>query len=68
MAKERESPLVELRFPARGLNRQAGFDQQEPATTPYCVNVRPFDVLTTRQRGGARPGLVKVYTTTPLGS
>ena len=65
MAKQ----LTELRFPAGGLNRQAGFEQQPPYTTPYCVNVRPFDVVNLssaemhgmRQRGGARPGIAKAY-------
>ena len=69
--KAEKSPLVELQFPVGGLNRQAGFDQQPPYTTPYCVNVRPYDVVNLastqmhgmRQRGGARPGLVKVDAT-----
>jgi hypothetical protein len=67
MAKD--SGLVELRFPLGGQNRQAGFDQQPPYTTAYCQNVRPFDVVNlaaaqmhgARQRGGARPGIVKAY-------
>ena len=69
MAKADKTPLIDLRFPVGGLNRQAGFDQQPPYTTPYCLNVRPFDsvALSTanmhgyRQRGGARPGIVKAY-------
>ena len=68
MAKQK-SPLTELRFPVGGLNRQAGFDQQPPYTTPYCLNVRPYDVVNLssanmhgmRQRGGARPGIAKTY-------
>jgi hypothetical protein len=69
VAKADKTPLIDLRFPVGGLNRQAGFDQQPPYTTPYCLNVRPFDsvALSTanmhgyRQRGGARPGIVKAY-------
>lgn len=61
--------LMELRFPVGGLNRQSGFDMQPPYTTPYCFNVRPYDVVNLtsaemhgmRQRGGARPGIVKFY-------
>lgn len=73
MSKQK-SPLTELRFPAGGLSRRAGFDQQPPYTTPYCYNVRPYDVVPgtgsltpgqlgyqQRQRGGARPGIVKTY-------
>jgi hypothetical protein len=74
MAKSK-APLSELRFPVGGLNRQAGFDQQPPYTTPYCQNVFPFDVVNLsnaqmhgmRQRGGARPGLVRAYAQ-PCGS
>jgi len=59
--------LLELRFPVGGLNRQAGFDQQPPYTTPYCLNVIPYDAINwddgatagQRQRGGARRGFIK---------
>ena len=68
MAKQKP-PLVNIQFPLGGLNRQAGFDNQPPYTSPYCQNVRPFDVVNLtsanmhgyRQRGGARPGLAKAY-------
>jgi hypothetical protein len=68
MAKAK-SPLQEITFPIAGLNRNAAFQSQPPYTTPYCVNVRPFDVVNLtaaqmhgyRQRGGSRPGLVKAY-------
>ncbi len=66
---KQKTDLVELRFPVGGLNRQSGFDQQPPYTTPYCYNVWPYDVVNLssaamhgmRQRGGARPGLAKAY-------
>jgi hypothetical protein len=66
---QQKRPITELRFPIGGLDRQAGFDQQPPYSTPYCVNVRPFDVVNLasaqlhgmRHRGGARPGLEKSY-------
>src|SRR3970040_908715 len=64
-----KSPISELIFPIGGLNRNAAFQAQPPSTTPYCQNVRPFDVVNLasaqmhgmRQRGGARPGLTKTY-------
>ena len=69
---KQKSSIVDLRFPVGGLNRQSGFDQQPPYTTPFCQNVRPFDSVNLsipianmhgmRQRGGARPGLAKAYT------
>lgn len=68
MAKA-STAIIELRFPWGGLDRSVGFDQQPPYCTPYCQNVRPFDVVNLssehlhgmRQRGGARPGLTKAY-------
>jgi hypothetical protein len=62
-----KSPLVELRFPVGGINRNAGFDQTPPYCTPYAVNVRSYDIVNLtdaqmhgqRQRGGARPCLAK---------
>ena len=58
-----------LSFPLGGLNRSTGFDNTAPETTPYCVNVRPYDVVNLssaqmhggRLRGGARPGITKAY-------
>jgi hypothetical protein len=66
MAKQ--SKISELRFPVGGLHRAAGFDQTPPYCTPYAINVRPFDHVNLasanlhgyRQRGGSRPGQVKV--------
>jgi hypothetical protein len=66
-----KSPITELKFPWGGLNRRAAFDQQPPYSSPYCFNVRPFDVVGLnaanpamhggRQRGGARPGTGKMF-------
>lgn len=51
---ERTKSLV---FPAGGLNRQFSLQRQPPFTTADCLNVRPFDPLVERRRGGSRPGL-----------
>ena len=60
MAKD-TSPIVELHFPVGGLNRAVAFQNQPPYTTPYCQNVRPYDQIFGRVRGGSRPGLVLAY-------
>lgn len=53
---ERPKSLV---FPIRGLNRRFGIQKPPEFTTPDCLNVRPFDPLEERQRGGNRPGLAR---------
>lgn len=61
MAKKTKEPrIVEVHFPTGGMVRNVGFQQQSPYTTPYCQNVRAFDVLSNRLRGGSRPGLTKL--------
>ncbi len=59
MAKHR--PFT-LRFPTGGLDRRFAFQDQDPYTTPDCLNVWPLDVTTGRQRGGVRPGTTQVGT------
>ena len=51
--------VVELLFPAGGLQKNVGYQHIPPYATPLARNVRPFDSLETRQRGGSRQGLVK---------
>ena len=63
MAKARKPRSYELYFPAGGLNRRAGYQSQPPYTTPDALNVRPFDPIEGRERGGSRPGLVKSFET-----
>ena len=50
---------MEIKFPKSGINKgQAAVDQ--PAdTSPDMNNVRPYDTLDNRARGGQRPGLDK---------
>ena len=58
--------VVELQFPAKGLNKAFAFQSQPPYTTPDCLNVRAFDQAGGRARGGSRPGLSK-HSVTQLG-
>ena len=48
-----------IQFPLRGLNTAVPYDGQPDGTTPQAENVRSFDPLTKRMRGGSRPGISK---------
>ncbi len=50
-----------LTFPIKGVNKSRIPEDQPQATSPDMNNVRPFDVLDERIRGGQRPGMVKRY-------
>ncbi len=50
-----------LTFPIKGINKSRIPEDQPEATSPDMNNVRPFDVLDERIRGGQRPGMVKRY-------
>jgi hypothetical protein len=50
---------LDLRFPVGGLDKRLAYKQQPPYTTPDADNVRPFDTIEGRERGGSRPGLIK---------
>ena len=52
---------VDLRFPVGGVARRYGYQYQAPYTTPDALNVRPYDTLEGRERGGSRPGTVKSF-------
>ncbi|MBM3191018.1 MAG: hypothetical protein FJZ90_20155, partial [Chloroflexi bacterium] len=65
MAREEDRPPpgpVDVPFPVGGLYKRAGYQRQPPHTTADCLNVRPFDTLEGRERGGARPGIIKAFT------
>lgn len=47
----------EYTFPVGGLDNSVSVQRQPPYTTPDAKNVRPFDVISGRGRGGTRPGL-----------
>lgn len=50
-----------LQFPYEGVNINFAASTQPEFTSPYLNNVRPFDVLESRARGGQRPGMRKVF-------
>jgi hypothetical protein len=52
-----QESLVEQLFPLNGLNVASTYDSQPSGTTPVGLNVRTFEALTRRGRGGTRPGL-----------
>lgn len=59
--------LESLPFPMHGVNLVTEFESQPPQTTPIGVNVRAFDSLALRNRGGSRPGLAEYIPQTVLG-
>lgn len=52
-------PIQDLPFPLKGLDVTTEFQEQPPGTTPVGVNVRAFEPLKQRARGGTRPGIQK---------
>ena len=49
-----------LQFPVSGVVENAPYSQQPPGTTPDALNVRSFDSLERRNRGGQRIGMSKL--------
>lgn len=57
MSREKIQQL--FKFPMKGIHR-VGMKNEQPEGTAFdCLNVRPFDVIEDRARGGSRPGLGK---------
>lgn len=52
---------MELQFPLLGVDKGRTTSQQPQLTTPAIKNMRPYDTLDSRARGGQRPGLDKKY-------
>lgn len=52
---------MELRFPLAGLHQGYSTEAQPELTAFKLQNVRPYDPLSNRARGGQRPGLDKMY-------
>ena len=50
---------MKIRFPHNGVDRGRALCEQPENTSPDMNNVRPYDVLNNRMRGGQRPGLDK---------
>lgn len=59
MPDQQNEKYVDLIFPVAGLDVTTEYETQRPGTTQVGVNVRSFDPLTGRLRGGRRPGLIK---------
>ena len=55
-------------FPVKGLDENWAYKAQPEGTTPSCLNVRPYDVLGQRLRGGQRAGLSKYFPAQPNGN
>ena len=58
--------IVEILFPTAGLHTGCEFSFSTPLWTEVGVNVRGFDPLQLRLRGGSRPGL-SPYVGEPVG-
>ncbi len=52
---------MELVFPLRGLNENWAFGRQPEGTTPDALNVRAYDSVDSRLRGGQRDGASKYF-------
>ena len=59
MAKRINS--IRLSFPLLGLSENWPYNDQPALSSPHLQNVRAYDVLEKRARGGQRPGLRKLY-------
>lgn len=58
---------LELVFPLQGINLATEFELQPGGTTPIGVNVRGYEAMTLRMRGGSRAGLVQYIPATVNG-
>lgn len=54
-----QESFADLAFPQKGIDLSEGFNSQLPGSTPVAVNVRLFEAMTERARGGSRAGLSK---------
>lgn len=65
---EKQEALVNLTFPNLGIGLATEFHEQVKGTTPLGNNVRAFDMLKRRMRGGSRPALSKYIDAQPEGA
>lgn len=54
-------PQIGFKYPMKGLNQNYAASTQPSFTTAFLNNVRPYDVLENRARGGQRPGLLPMF-------
>lgn len=66
-AKAGDKRVLSLKFPFGGLHRRSAIQSMPPYTCADALNVRPYDSIAQRLRGGSRPGLIKSHYT-QLGS
>lgn len=52
---------LELIFPFKGVHKGIAVERQDDMYSAYMNNVRPYDVLENKARGGQRPGLEKLF-------
>jgi len=52
---------MKIPFPIKGVDKGRATSEQPIATSPDIKNMRPYDTLGNRIRGGQRPGLDKRY-------
>ncbi len=60
--------LIDIPFPFSGINEVAANRRQPESTTPDALNVRPFDAIAGRRRGGQRNGIGKYITSAVNGT
>ena len=60
-------PNLDIPFPLKGKDVNWSVEQQPPLTTSEVENVRPYDVIGERARGGQRPA-VRRWSTNRIGA
>ncbi len=60
--------IHDLRFPIKGFVENSGYSSQPDGTTPDVLNMRPFDAIDRRLRGGQRTGIGKYLSAAVNGS
>lgn len=53
--------IIRLPFPLKGVDRSWGYRNQPVLTCPDALNVRSYDAIGERARGGQRPGLRRLF-------
>lgn len=53
---------MKIFFPLKGIDKGRATSEQPQQTSPDMKNMRPYDTLDNRARGGQRPALRKKYT------
>jgi hypothetical protein len=59
---------IDFPFPLQGKNENFAYRKQPEGTTPDALNVRAYDAIANRQRGGQRNGLSKYLASAVNGS